>query len=116
MPPPGRWRAARVGREPQEFDGRATHLRTVDGDRVVSVLLKTRMESLTSTTARAALRLSAALAVFFAGALTVRDEGEFISIPQAGGGLFSYVFSSSIHAFLAYFNPSSGRRPLQPSM
>jgi len=63
MRPPGRWQAARVGREPQELDGRATHLRTGDGDRVVSVLLKTRMESLTSTTARAALRLSAALAV-----------------------------------------------------
>src|SRR6266446_38492 len=70
MPPPGRWRAARVGREPQELDGRATHLRTVDGDRVVSVLLKTCMESLTSMTARAALRLSAALAVLFADALT----------------------------------------------
>src|SRR5258708_1064852 len=45
MPPPGRWRAARIGREPQALDGRATHLRTGNGDRVVSVLLKTRMES-----------------------------------------------------------------------
>ena|SRR5216110_120602 len=32
--------------EPQELDGRATHLRTGDGDRVVPVLLKTRIESL----------------------------------------------------------------------
>src|SRR5258708_38355135 len=45
MPPPGRWQAARVGRKTQALDGRAAHLRTVDGDRVVSVLLKTRMES-----------------------------------------------------------------------
>jgi len=54
------------------LDGRAANLRTVDGDRVVSVLLKTRSEDLASTAAIATLSLTAG--AFFTDVLTAVSD------------------------------------------